>query len=471
MKWSEYGVWAHRIADWTQNYRETVGDHPVRAQTRPGEILEALPVAPPETSEPMEQIFEDFERIVMPGITHWQHPRFFAYFNSNAAAPSVLAEFLVSAIAPNCLLWQASPAGTEMETRVMDWLRQAIGLPDGFSGVIQDSASTATLAAVLTMREKALSFTGNAKGLFGQPVLRLYCSAEVHTSVDRAIWIAGIGGDNLVRVPIKGPQRGMDAQALRDQISADRAAGLQPAGIILCVGATGVGATDPVAEIMEVARSENLFTHVDAAWSGAAMICPEFRSMWAGVEAADSIVFNPHKWLGANFDCSAHFLRNPDDLVRTLAIRPEYLKTHGQDGIINYSEWSVPLGRRFRALKLWFLIRSYGLDGLREVLRNHVRWSVALHDQLAKTPGFEIVTAPMWSLFSFRYAPDGVADLDALNLELVNAINDDGRVYLTQTRVDGQVVIRFQAGAFETTEADVMMTLDVLKEIAHDLPR
>lgn len=471
MEWTEFGDWAHRIADWTREYRETIGENPVRAQTAPGEVLNALPLAPPEDGEPMERIFEDFETVVMPGITHWQHPRFFAYFNSNAAAPSVLAEFLVSAIAPNCLIWQTSPAGTEMETRVMDWLRQAVGLADGFAGVIQDSASTATLAAVLTMREKALGFTGNTTGLFGRGPLRIYCSAEVHTSIDRAIWIAGIGSDNLVRVPTKGPMRGMDPDALRDLIARDRAAGLQPAGVILCVGATGVGATDPVREILEVAQAEDLYTHVDAAWSGSAMICPEFRPLWDGIDGADSIVFNPHKWLGANFDCSAHFIRSPDDLVRTLAARPEYLKTHGRDGIINYSEWSVPLGRRFRALKLWFLIRSYGLEGLRQILRNHVTWAVALHDRLAQEPGFRIVTPPMWSLFSFRYEPDGLADLDALNQRLVDAINDDGRIYLTQTRVDGDLVIRFQAGSFETTEADVMMSLDVIREIAHGLDK
>ncbi|QEW18207.1 L-2,4-diaminobutyrate decarboxylase [Marinibacterium anthonyi] len=471
MKWTEFGDWAHRIADWTREYRETIGKNPVRAQTEPGQVLAALPPGPPEDPEPMERIFKDFETIVMPGITHWQHPRFFAYFNSNAAAPSVLAEFLVSAIAPNCLIWQTSPSGTEMETRVMDWLRQAIGLPDGFSGVIQDSASTATLAAVLTMREKALAFTGNATGLFGRTPLRIYCSAEVHTSIDRAVWIAGIGSDNLVRVPVNGPMRGMDPDALRDLIARDRAAGLLPAGVILCVGATGVGATDPVDKIIAVARDEGLYTHVDAAWAGSAMICPEFRPLWAGIEGADSIVFNPHKWLGANFDCSAHFVRAPEDLVRTLAIRPEYLKTHGKDGVINYSEWSVPLGRRFRALKLWFLIRSYGLDGLRQILRNHVKWAVALHDQLAKDPDFRIVTPPMWSLFSFRYEPAGAADLDTLNQRLVDAINDDGRIYLTQTRVDGDLVIRFQAGSFETTEADVMMSLDVIRAIAHGLDK
>ena len=469
MKWDEFSEWGRKVADWTQDYHLTVGDRPVRAKTEPGEVLNALPQTPPEDGEGMEAIFRDFEDIVMPGITHWQHPRFFAYFTSNAAAPSVLAEFLTAAIAPQCMLWQTSPAATEMETRMMDWLRQALDLPEQFQGVIQDSASSATLAAVLTMREKALNWQGNQQGLFGQNALRIYCSSEVHTSIDHAIWVAGIGQQNLIRVPIKGDWRGMDPEALEAAIQADLAAGHQPAGVILCVGGTGVGATDPVDRVLDVAEKYGLYTHVDAAWAGSAMICPEYRHYWPGVERADSIVFNPHKWLGVQFDCSAHFLKNPDDLVQTLAISPEYLKTHGHDGIINYSEWSVPLGRRFRALKIWFLIRTYGLEGLRQRLRSHINWSNQLHEKLKLEPDFEITSAPMWSLWSFRYTPVGAADLDDLNLRLVNAINDDGRIYLTQTRLDGDLVIRFQAGQFETTEADVMMAFDVITEIARSL--
>ena len=469
MKWNEFSDWGRRVADWTQDYHLTVGDRPVRAMTEPGQVLNALPQTPPEDGEGMEAIFRDFEDIVMPGITHWQHPRFFAYFTSNAAAPSVLAEFLASAIAPQCMLWQTSPAATEMETRMMDWLRQALDLPEQFQGVIQDSASSATLAAVLTMREKALNWQGNSQGLFGQKTLRIYCSSEVHTSIDRAIWVAGIGQQNLIRVPIKGDWRGMDPDALEAAIQADLAAGHQPAGVILCVGGTGVGATDPVDRVLDVAEKYGLYTHVDAAWAGSAMICPEYRHYWPGVERADSIAFNPHKWLGVQFDCSAHFLKNPDDLVQTLAISPEYLKTHGHDGIINYSEWSVPLGRRFRALKIWFLIRTYGLEGLRQRLRNHINWSSQLHEKLKAEPDFEITSPPMWSLWSFRYTPDSAADLDDLNLRLVNAINDDGRIYLTQTRLDGDLVIRFQAGQFQTTEADVMMAFDVITEIARSL--
>ena len=464
MNWIDFASWTQRIGDWARSYHETLRDRPVRAQTAPGAMLDRLPETPPETGCDMTAIFADFESDVMPGFTHWQHPRFFAYFPANAAPPSMLADILVTTIAPQCMLWQTSPAATEMETRMVDWLRQAIGLPDGFEGAIQDSASSATLNAVLVMRERALDWQGKVQGLSGKPRLRIYCSAEVHTSIDRAIWFSGIGQDNLVRIPTTGPLRGMDPVALAAAIAEDRAAGHLPAGVIACTGGTGTGACDDISAIMDVAEAEDLYVHVDAAWAGAAMICPEFRALWTGVERADSVVFNPHKWLGAQFDCSVQFLRDSQSLIRTLAIQPEYLRTHGQSDITNYSEWSIPLGRRFRALKLWFLIRYYGLEGLRQRIRNHVEWSQALCEKLRATPGFEIVTEPVLSLFTFRHGSD-----NGHNQRLVDVINDDGRIYLTQTLVDGQKVIRFQAGQFDCTETDVQMAYDVITELAETL--
>ena len=418
----------------------------------------------------METIFADFETIVMPGITHWQHPRFFAYFPANAAPASVLAEYLVSTIAPQCMLWQTSPAATEMETVMLDWLRQSVGLPEGFAGVIQDSASSATLAAILTMRERALS-AGAAitSGLAGQePLACLLLPRSAHLHRPRHLGSPASARPTCAAFPTTGGNRGMDAAALDAAIREDIEAGFKPAGIVACIGGTGVGAMDDLTAIMPVARKHGLYVHVDAAWAGAAMICPEFRHYWAGIEKADSVVFNPHKWLGAQFDCSAHFVRSPDDLVRTLAIQPEYLKTHGAEGIINYSEWSVPLGRRFRALKIWFLIRAYGLDGLRQMIRNHVAWSQALAERLRGEPDFEIVTEPVLSLFSFRYRRDGI-DPDTLNLALLTEINNDGRIYLTQTRVDGKLVIRFTAGSFNATEDDVKTAGDVIVEIARSM--
>ena len=466
---NEFRVWSHKAADWGVNYRQGLRNRPVRAQTVPGATFNAIPPSAPESPEPMDTIFADFEKIVMPGITHWQHPRFFAYFPANAAPASAIAEQFVSAIAAQCMLWQTSPSATELETRVLDWLRRALDLPEGFKGVIQDSASSATLAAVLVMRERALKWSGNKQGLSGQPRLRIYSSDQVHTSIDRAIWISGIGEDNLVRIPALGELRGLDVAALDAAIVSDRQAGFLPAGIVASVGGTSVGGTDNVAGVCEVARRHDLYVHVDAAWAGSAMICPEFRHLWEGVALADSLVLNPHKWLGAQFDCSAHFLRDPESLVRTLAIHPEFLKTHGHDGIINYSEWSIPLGRRFRALKIWFLLRAYGLDALRNMIRSHVRWSEALAARLTKTADFRVTTRPMLSLFSFRHEPKNVADLDEHNLRLINAINSDGRIYLTQTKVDGQFVIRFQAGSFDMTEADADAAFDVIVEIARQL--
>lgn len=466
MRNDEFREWSHRAADWGADYRRDIAARPVRAPLDPGSTLARLPASPPEAPEAMETIFRDFEDTIVPGLTHWQHPRFFAYFPANAAPVSVIAEYLVTSVAAQCMLWQTSPAATELETRVMDWLRQAVGLPDTFRGVIQDSASSATLAAVLVMRERAHAWQGNVEGLSAKPAARVYCSTEVHSSVDRAIWIAGIGQDNLVKLPVKGPRRAIDLEALDAAIRADKAAGLLPAGIIACVGATGVGAVDDVEGVCRVAARHELYVHVDAAWAGSAMICPEFRELWTGVENADSVVLNPHKWLGAQFDCSAHFVRDPESLVRTLAIKPEYLKTHGHDGIVNYSEWSIPLGRRFRALKLWFLIRAHGLDGLRAMIRNHVEWAQALAGRLSATKDFEMSSAPVLSLFSFRHLPVGIADADAHNQRLLDAINDDGRIYLTQTRLDGRLVIRFQAGAFSTTEADVASAYDVITQIA-----
>jgi len=461
----DFRAWSVKAAEWGVDYRAGLRDRPVRPRVTPGDIARKLQVSPPETGEGLEAIFADFESIVVPGMTHWQHPRFFAYFPSNASPASIIAEYLTTAMAAQCMLWQTSPAATEMEVVVLDWLRQALGLRPGFSGVIQDSASSATLAAVLTMRERALDWRGNRQGLAANPAVRVYCSDQVHSSIDKAVWIAGIGQDNLVKVPVTGPNRGIDLAALDQAIEADRAAGLLPAGIVACVGGTSVGATDDIAGVCALAKRQDLYLHVDAAWAGSAMICPEFRPLWTGIDGADSIVFNPHKWLGVQFDCAAHFVAEPKDLVRTLAIKPDYLKTAGKDGIINFSEWSIPLGRRFRALKVWFLLRAYGLERLRAMIRNHVAWSQDLARKLAREPDFEIVTEPYLSLFSFRLAPAGEQDLDGLNARFIEAINDDGRIYLTQTTVDGKFCIRFQAGQFDTNEADMDVAFEVIRDI------
>lgn len=450
--------WSKRAADWAHDYHATLRDRPVRAPLTPGATAAQIPPAPPEDAENMEEIFADFARIIPGGLTHWQHPRFFAYFPANASPASMLAEQLANAIAAQGMLWQTSPAVTELEQVMIRWLAQSLGLPDTFTGTIHDSATTATLSAVLTMREQALGWAGLQQGLSAQPSLRLYANAETHSSVDKAARIAGIGQENLVKIPTDATLS-MKPGALAGAIAADRAAGFLPAGVILCAGGTSVGAFDRIADCISVARAAGLPVHVDAAWAGSAMICPEFRDLWLGIDGADSIVFNPHKWLGAQFDCAVQFLADPGPQVRTLGLRPTYLETAGREEITNFNEWTVPLGRRFRALKLWFTLRAYGLSGLRSRIRNHVLWARQARDALARLPGVTITTEPSLSLFTFALGTDAETE------SLLSRINDDGRIYLTQTRHAGRYVIRVQVGQFDCTEADVMTIPQVVAEL------
>lgn len=458
MNHDDLNHWSKRAADWISEYYKGLRDRPVRAQVSPGETRALLPVQPPENAEPMEQIFADFEAIVPGAMTHWQHPRFFAYFPANAAPASILAEQLVAAMGVQGMLWQTSPAGTEIEQVMVDWLRQGLGLGDHFSGTIHDSATTATLSAILTMRERALAWKGNEVGLSGLPTVRIYASDQTNSSIDKGARIAGIGQDNICIIPTDDTLS-MRPEALDAAIKLDKSNNMLPAGVVLSLGGTSVGGSDKIDELVAVAKAHDLYVHVDAAWAGSAMICPELRHMWAGVDGADSIVFNPHKWLGAQFDCAVQFIANPVEQVRTLGLRPDYLQTLDQSEVVNFNEWTVPLGRSFRALKVWFLLRAYGLEGLRTRIRNHIKWSQELCDEIAALPGFEITTKPMLSLFTFAYKSD--AETQAL----LTRINDDGRIYLTQTTHLGKFVIRMQVGQFDCTREDVLMVLTVIKEL------
>jgi len=451
--------WSARAAEWARAYHAGLRDRPVRPDIRPGTVSGALPASPPDAPEEMETIFADFEALIPGATTHWQHPRFFAYFPANASPASMLAEQLASSMAAQGMLWQTNPAGTELEEVMVQWLRAALGLPEGFTGTIHDSATTCTLAAVVTMRERALAFAGNEAGLSALPRLRLYASAETHNSVDRAARIAGIGQENLVKVPTDAT-RAMDVAALEAAIRADLAAGHLPAGVILAAGGTSTGAFDRIAEALPVAREHGLWSHVDAAWAGSAMICEEFRDLWEGAGAADSIVFNPHKWLGVQFDCAVQFLADPAPQIRALAHKAPFLETPGLGRVTDFSDWTVPLGRRNRALKIWFTLRAYGLEGLRARIRDHVAWARELCEVLRRMEGVEIVTEPSLSLFTFRWRGD--AETEAL-LERINA---DGRIYLTQTRVQGRPAIRVQVGQFDCTREDVMAVAEVVGELA-----
>ena len=467
MNHDELRKWSKLTADWVHEYHTGLRERPVRARTRPGEIAAKLPAAPSEMPESLDTIFADFMEIVPNAMTHWQHPRFFAYFPANASPASIWAEQVANSMAAQCMLWQTSPAATEIEQVMVDWLRQAVDLSPHFTGTIHDSATTCSLCAIITMRDRATEWESVQSGLTGQPVLRIYASDQTHSSIDKAVRLAGIGQQNLVKI-VTDARHAMKPDALDAAILADKASGMAPAGVVLCTGGTSIGAFDPIDECVDVAKNHGLYTHVDAAWAGSAMICPEFRHLWKGIDKADSIVFNPHKWLGAQVDCSVQFLADAAPQIRSTGLRPDYLQTQGQEEIVNFNEWTVPLGRRFRALKLWFCLRAYGLEGFRARIRNHMAWIAELAETLGAVPGFRIVTEPRLALFTFQYAPAG-GDANALTARLLERINDDGRVYLTQSTHEGQFVIRVSAGTFDCTRDDVMSVREVATELASTL--
>ncbi len=453
------------------DYMEGLDGLPVKAQVEPGAIADRLPDLPPDRPEPMERIFEDFRSIVVPGMTHWQHPRFFAYFPANSSPPSVLAEMLTATMATNCMSWETSPAATELETRVLDWLRIMLGLPEGFVGSIQDTASTATLCALLTARERASEFAVNERGLQALGPAAVYCSSEAHSSIEKAVRIAGLGRRHLRKISVDSSQA-MIAADLDRAITADAEAGIKPLCVVACIGTTGASGLDPLREVGEVCRRHGVWLHVDAAWAGSALILPDYRWMIEGIECVDSFVFNPHKWLFTNFDCSAFYVRDPAALVRTFEILPEYLKTEQDAAVINYRDWGIQLGRRFRALKLWFVIRTYGVEGLQQRVRRHIEWAKALSRTIDDTPDFELVKAPVLSLLCFRFRPrDDLSPdaLDDLNARLLHALNDGGRLYVTHTRVNDSYVIRFVVGQTNTQERDLWDAWEEIQQTARKM--
>jgi aromatic-L-amino-acid decarboxylase len=468
---SDFRRYGHEFVDWMADYMEGVGRLPVKAQIEPGAVSKRLPNFPPARPESMEKIFEDFRSVVVPGMTHWQHPSFFAYFPANSSPPSVLAEMLTATLAANCMSWETSPAATELETRVLDWLRIMLGLPEGFAGSIQDTASTATLCALLTARERVSEFAVNEGGLHALGPAAVYCSTEAHSSIEKAVRIAGLGRRYLRKIPVDSSQA-MIAAELDRAITADTESGVKPLCVVACVGTTGASGVDSLREVGDVCRRHGVWLHVDAAWAGSALILPDYRWMIDGIESVDSFVFNPHKWLFTNFDCSAFYVRDPEALVRTFEILPEYLKTEQGARVINYRDWGIQLGRRFRALKLWFVIRTYGVEGLQQRVRGHIEWTKALAEAIDETTDFELVKAPVLSLLCFRYCPgDGLGPeaLDDLNARLLHALNDGGRLYLTHTRVNGVYVIRFVVGQTNTEERNVWDAWEEIQRTARGM--
>lgn len=440
----EFRKHAHQVVDWMADYLADVENYPVKSKVQPGDIYISFPDAAPAESEGMEDIMHDFESFVIPGITHWQSPNFFAYFPANSSYPSVLAEMLTATLGVQGMIWETSPAAAELEEKMMVWLKQMIGLPSGWQGVIQDTASTATLAAILSARERCTNFQSNNAGPESLKGLRVYCSSETHSSIEKAVKIAGIGSRNLVKVKVDKDFR-MDVNDLRKAIESDIEAGLIPACVIATLGTTGCTAIDPLSAIAKITSQYKIWLHIDAAFAGTALVLPEYRFMIEGIEKADSFVFNPHKWMFTNFDCSAYFVKDAETLVRTFEILPEYLKT-GTRGIVNdYRDWGVPLGRRFRALKLWFVIRSFGVEGIRRKVSEHIRLANWLKDQVSNDSRFELMAPLTLNVVCFRIHPENITSMDELNNlneSILKQLNATGKIYLTHTKLNGCYTLR-----------------------------
>lgn len=456
---------AHRIADWIADYLETVDERPVLARVRPGDVRDALPESPPEDGEPFEAVMEDFEGVVMPGVTHWNHPGFQAYFAVTGSGPGILGEMLSAALNVNAMVWRSSPAGTELEALALDWLRQMMDLPPSFEGVINDTASTSSLYALAAAREAGLP-EARDEGLAAAPRARIYTSDQAHSSIDKAAVTLGFGRRGVRRVESDEVFR-MRPDALRAAVEEDRSRGLRPLAVVATLGTTSTSSVDPVDAIAEVARTEDLWLHVDAAYGGPAAVVPELRTHFRGWERADTVVVNPHKWLFTPVDCSALYFRRPELMRRAFSLTPEYLRT-AEEEVRNLMDYGVALGRRFRALKLWFVLRYFGVRGVRNRIRAHVRLARELADRVDGAEGWERVAPVPFSTVVLRFSPEGVPDetADALNRRILDRVNASGRSFLSHTVLEGRYCIRVSVGNLRTRARHVERTWELLREAA-----
>jgi len=457
MNSEEFRRIGHQLIDWIADYRARVADLPVRSPVEPGVVRAQFPSTPPVQPETFEGIFNDLEQIILPGLSHWQHPNFFGYFPANGELSSVLGDYLSTGLGVLGLSWQSSPALTELEEVVTDWVRQMVGLSDSWSGVIQDTASTSTLVALLCARERASNYSLARGGLQGEArPLIIYVSGHSHSSVEKAALLAGFGRANLRAIPVD-ENYAMQPEALDEAIQADLEHGFTPCAVVATTGTTTTTALDPVKTIAEVARQHGLWLHVDAALAGSAMILPECRWMWEGIESADSLVFNPHKWLGAAFDCSVYYVRDPEHLVRVMSTNPSYLQSAVDSRVKNLRDWGIPLGRRFRALKLWCLIREQGVMGLQARLRRDLANAQWFAGQVRAAPDWPVLAPVPLQTICVRHDPPGLEDeaLDKHTLAWAERVNNSGGAYLTPAILDGRWMVRVSIGAIPTERQHV----------------
>jgi aromatic-L-amino-acid decarboxylase len=456
----------YQVIDWIADYMQRVEQLPVLAQTKPGEIRARLPTEPPRRGEPFQAMLKDVDDVILPGLTNWQSPSFFAYFPSNNSPPSILGELLSAGLGVQGMLWATSPACTELETHVLDWLVDMLELPAGFKsssaggGVIQDTASSATLCAILAGRERATNFTTNQRGADGR--LTAYASDQAHSSVEKAVKIAGIGDQNLRLIPTDD-KFAMRPEALEAALKTDRDRGLVPCFVCATVGTTSSNALDPMRAIGAICRRQGVWLHVDAAMSGAAALCPEFRFIHDGLDLADSYCFNPHKWMAVNFDCDCFYVADRAALIKTLSVLPEYLKNQATatGAVIDYRDWQIPLGRRFRSLKLWFVIRSFGVEALQEMVRKHVRLAADFASWVAADNRFELAAPHPLNLVCFRHIGG-----DDANQRIMDRLNSSGKLFLSHTRLAGKLTLRMSIGQTNTERRHVERAWKLIGEAA-----
>jgi aromatic-L-amino-acid decarboxylase len=466
----EFRKHAHLLVEWMAGYMENVENLPVKSSVKPREIFVKIPDKPPLQPESFDSLMRDFDEIIIPGITHWQSPNFFAYFPANTSPASILSEMLTATLGAQCMIWETSPAAAELEEKMMIWLKDLIGLPSEFEGVIQDSASTATLTAILTAREQTTRFLSNIEGMEKTGVLKVYCSEQTHSSVEKGVKISGIGKKNLVKIPVKD-DFSMDPEKLEEAIIHDKNNGETPCCVVATLGTTGTTSVDPLKPIGEICNKYKVWLHVDAAMAGTALILPEFQWMLEGKEYISSFVFNPHKWMFTNFDCTAYFVKDASALIKTFEILPEYLKTRTRGKVNDYRDWGVPLGRRFRALKLWSVIRTYGVEGLRDKVRNHIEIAAKLSEMISNEVDFEILAPVIICVVCFRYKPAGYSEdqINNFNEKLNHQLNDSGKLYLSHTVLNGKYTLRMVTAQTNVTIAHVQKAWLLIKETARQL--
>jgi aromatic-L-amino-acid/L-tryptophan decarboxylase len=468
----EFRRFGHQLVDWVADYREGLAGRPVMSQVQPGEVRAAFPAQPPAQGGKLGDAIAALDRDIMPGITHWMHPGFFAYFPSNTSYASILADIVASGLAVQGMSWQTSPAATELEETVMDWLRQMVGLSEAWTGVVHDTASTATLTALLCARERASGFAQNGPGLQGgAPALTVYASDQSHSSIEKAACLAGFGKANL-RLISTDEAHAVRLDLLEAAIAADVEAGKHPCALVACVGSTATTAVDPVARMAEIAERHKLWLHVDAAMAGTAMVLPEARAHWDGIERADSLVFNPHKWMGVGFDFSAYYVRDPEHLIRVMSTNPSYLQTKQDGEVKNYRDWHIQLGRRFRSLKLWFYLMDVGVEGLQGRLRRDLANAQWFREQVDAAAGWERLAPVLFQTVCLRHVPGALAGdeaaLKAHNLEIARKINEGGKAYLTPAVLKGTQILRVSIGAEATERAHVEALWTLMNQAASD---